>query len=138
MAYNNGMKSQAENDVRDTIINPYYAVTLADYLFEAKKTALVKEDWVLANTKLIKEMGSSNWLKQLLVTLTTEPSENLTHMVMSPRQAVTLSERLAGKHDPTIDTASWIKANVKLIDELGAEQWLWQLLKVLETGGVVE
>lgn len=135
MGYTDVMES-TEDNVRDSIINPFYAVSFADYLFKPDKIALTKEDWVLANTKLVQDMSASDWLRQLTINFTTEPTENLTHMVINPCQAVVFSDRLRGEHEPTVDVTAWITANIKLMEELGTEKWLWQLLSVLETGGV--
>ena len=129
------MSQPDEEDAKNILINPFYAVSFADYLFKPHGTGLAKEDWVLANTKLIKEEGSTDWLKQLLVNLTTEPTENLKHMVMNPQQVVIFSERLYGVHEPIVDADTWLEANKKLMDKLGFEEWLYQLLNVLETGG---
>ena len=129
------MDSTDEDDTKSMFANPYYAVSFADYLFKTQDTALAKEDWVLANTKLINKIGAEDWLTELLACLTTEPSDNPTHMVINPCQAVVFSNRLQGEHEAMVDTKTWLAANVKLIKELGTEAWLWQLLEVLETGG---
>lgn len=132
------MESSAEDNVKDTLINPFYAVVLADYLFESQETEIAKEDWVLTNVKLMKEMGPADWLEQLLALLSTEPLGSPTNAMINPRKAVTLSEGLLGEHKPSMDVADWVAANVKLTKELGAEEWLWRLLHVLETGGAAK
>ncbi len=124
----------SEDSVRDSLINPYHVVNFAEHLFSDKGTTVAKEDWVSANVGLIQEMGASDWLKGLLVCLTVEPTDDPAQMVTSPRQAVVFSERLRGEHEPMVDTPMWIVANEKLIGELGAEEWLWWLLAILETG----
>lgn len=133
MVYTGIMTASDASDVRDRLINPYYAVTFADYLFINNGTALAKEDWVLANAKLIHENGANGWLEQLLKNLIAEPTEDLTHMVMNPRQAVVFSNSLQGLHVPLIDKPTWLIANSKLMGEIGTEEWLWRLLSVLET-----
>lgn len=121
-------------DARDMLINPYYAVTFADYLFKNGYDVIVKEDWVKANTIFMQEKGNKEWLKQLLVNLTTESTEDLSKMAMNPLHAVVISESLKGEHEPIVTEGEWITANVKLMDELGTEAWLWALLDVLENG----
>jgi hypothetical protein len=135
MGYTNSMEP-TEDNVRDSIINPFYAVSFADYLFQNQHIETAKEDWVLKNSQLIKEMGSPSWVEQLLVSLSTKQQDTPTYTVICPRNAVSLSTRLQGEHEPIVDSTTWVAANVKLIDELGTEKWLWQLLDVLETGGV--
>ena len=125
-----------EDNVRDSIINPYYAVAFDDYLFAEHKPEVAKEDWVLANFQLIKEMSSAEWLEQLLVSLSTKPLDSPTYAVICPSKTIAFSARLRGEHEPTVDISVWVAANVKLMEELGTEKWLWQLLDVLETGGV--
>ncbi len=126
-----------EDNVRDSIINPFYAITFADYLFTNQKAAIAKEDWVLTNSHLVEEMGSTDWLEHLLESLSTEPLDTPTYTVICPHKTVTFSNRLRGEHEAIIDSVAWIAANAKLMKELGVEKWLWQLLDVLETGGVL-
>ena len=130
------MTASNAGDVHDRLINPYYTVTFADYLFKDNGTALAKEDWVIANAKLIHENGTNSWLELLLMNLSTEPTEDLTHMVMNPRQAVVFSKSMQGLHEPLIDKPTWIVANSKHMGEIGTEEWLWRLLSVLEADGV--
>jgi hypothetical protein len=128
------MSSISEDDTKGALINPYYAIVFADYLFNAPGAPpLAREDWMLANYKLIDEVGVRNWLKELLDTLSKEPSDK-SHAFVNPGEAIVLSGRLYGKHEPTVDIDTWIEANANLIKELSIEEWLWQLLKVLETG----
>jgi len=117
------------------LINPYCAVVVSDYIFKSPGTPpLAKEDWVLANSKLIGDIGASKWLEELLSILTKKPTDK-SHAYINPGEAVVLSERLRGKHEPLVDTDVWIAGNIKVMDKLGIGEWLWQLLDVLETGG---
>jgi hypothetical protein len=129
------MSSTEEDDAKAIFANPYYVVSFADYLFDTQDTPLAREDWVLANAKLIKEMGAKEWLTELLACLATEPSDNPTYMVINPRQTVVFSDELHVEHEPIVDTDIWLEANMKMLKEIGAEEWLWQLLKVLEIVG---
>ncbi len=38
-------------------------------------------------------------------------------------------------HEPTIERDAWVRANARLIAQIGAEAWLERLLDVLESGG---
>lgn len=121
----------SDEDAIGTIINPYYAVSFSDYLFQEHKPEMAKEDWVLANADKIKDLEPQVWLTNLLATLAYERDNELAD-VISPYEAVILSEKLRGEHEATIDPADWVIANVKLVDEIGVEKWLWNLLDVLE------
>lgn len=94
---------------------------------------MAKEDWVLVNADKIKDLDSQVWLTNLLATLAYKRDNELAD-VISPFEAIVLFEKLRGKHETTIDPADWVIANVKLVDELGEEKWLWSLLNSLETG----
>jgi len=128
------MKSPDETNLRDTLINPYYAIVFTDSVFKEQKPTIAKEDWVLTNTKLIEE-DTPGWLEQLLSSLTEKLSDNPASIITSPQNTVLISQRLSGKHEPMVTTNVWKSANIKLLQELGTEEWLWRLLGVLETGG---
>jgi hypothetical protein len=60
-------------------------------------------------------------------------SENdVTGMLINPIYAVSIDPDLMGKHEAIVPNQRWIEANKKLIDEIGAEEWLRLLLAVLE------
>ncbi len=128
------MTLPTDNDARDTLLNPYYAVILSDHLFGNEPTG-IKEDWVAANAGLIKDLGAQTWLVNLLAALAFKPERELTEKI-DPSKIVVVSEKLRGKHEPITKPEDWVAANVKLIAELGAENWLWGFLEVLETGGL--
>jgi hypothetical protein len=52
--------------------------------------------------------------------------------LINPFYAVTIHPDLEGEHEPIITKQRWIQANARLIDEMGVDQWLRQLLAVLE------
>lgn len=134
--YTNGMRQASEDDAADILINPFYAISFANRFFEQDKVEVAKEDWVLNNIGLINhEMGAADWLNELLRSLSTEPLDNPTYTIICPDRAIVISNRLMGKHESTVSSDAWVLANVKLMDELGLETWLWRLLQVLETGG---
>jgi hypothetical protein len=56
----------------------------------------------------------------------------VTGALINPFYAITIDEGLFGEHTPLVSRGQWVKANAKLIDELGAEEYLRRLLKVLE------
>ncbi|HUD06816.1 MAG TPA: hypothetical protein VMR34_02920 [Candidatus Saccharimonadales bacterium] len=129
------MESTSEDDVKNTLVNPYYAINFADSLFKVHEPKIAKEDWVMTNTMLIEELGAQLWLEQLILNLVKEADEDSKYSGINPSKTVEISKRLSGEHESTIDVSGWLKANVKLMSELGTGDWLWLLLKVLQTGG---
>lgn len=55
-----------EQETRDLLINPYYAVRISPSLTTEHEPMTSKEEWVKANIRLIEEIGSEAWLKRLL------------------------------------------------------------------------
>jgi len=53
-------------------------------------------------------------------------------MLANPYYAVVLDKSLTEDHEPLIAEEDWIKANAKLIAEIGAEEWLHRLLETLK------
>jgi hypothetical protein len=51
---------------------------------------------------------------------------------MNPYYAITLDSGLFGAHAPMVSEEQWVAANARLIDELGVEVYLRQLLAVLQ------
>lgn len=62
--------------------------------------------------------------------------EDIQSIIMNPFYAITVAPQLVEEHLPSIRDKEWVKANASLIGEIGAEQWLTQLLDVLE-GSIV-
>ncbi len=58
---------------------------------------------------------------------------DMTAMLINPYYAITLSPALFGDHPPLTSEELWVKANTRLIDELGAEAYLRHLLAVLKS-----
>ena len=129
------MRPFTENEAGEMFANPFYAIVLQDYLFEAHELEGAKEDWVLKNTEMVKEMSANDWLEQLLTALSTKPQDSPTYTLINPYKAIRFSKRLQEDHEPIIAKEMWISANVKMMEEVGAGEWLWKLLNVLETGG---
>jgi hypothetical protein len=57
--------------------------------------------------------------------------ESVAAMLMNPFYAITISEDLLGDHRPMVSQDQWVAANVQLIEQLGSEVYLRQLLTVL-------
>jgi hypothetical protein len=58
-------------------------------------------------------------------------ADEVTQVLVNPAYAVRIHPDLIGGQEPLIDREQWISANLRLIDQLGAEAWLNQLLTVL-------
>jgi len=59
-------------------------------------------------------------------------SGDITGMIANPFYAITIDEGLTLPHEPMISEDDWIEANVNLINELGPEPYLRNLLSVLK------
>ena len=53
-------------------------------------------------------------------------------MVANPFYAINIDEGLALPHEPLISEDDWVRANVGLIEELGPEAYLRNLLSILK------
>ncbi len=53
-------------------------------------------------------------------------------MIANPFYAINIDDGLAMPHEPLISEDDWIKANVRLIKELGPEPYLRNLLSILK------
>jgi len=57
---------------------------------------------------------------------------DVTAMIDNPFYAIEIDEDLAIPHEPMISEDEWVKANVQLINELGSETYLRNLLAILK------
>ncbi len=57
---------------------------------------------------------------------------DVTSMIANPFYAINIDKGLAVPHEPLISEDDWVEANVRLIEELGAEPYLRNLLSVLK------
>ena len=58
--------------------------------------------------------------------------DNLQRIIINPFYAITVAPQLTKEHEPPMSEAEWVQANASLMREMGSEQWLRQLLDVLE------
>ncbi|MFA6336012.1 MAG: hypothetical protein WCX48_10780 [Bacteroidales bacterium] len=54
-------------------------------------------------------------------------------LFINPYYAINISPTLATEHELMTSKEKWILVNSKLIDEMGKEAWLKQLLDILES-----
>lgn len=57
---------------------------------------------------------------------------NLKKMLANPYYAIVIAKSVSEDHEPLIAEEDWVKANAKLIQEVGAEEWLHRLLETLK------
>ena len=65
------MAHASEDTIQQLVINPFYAVNIAEGLCARHPPMVTKEEWVQANARLIGEMGAEAWLRRLLDVLET-------------------------------------------------------------------
>jgi hypothetical protein len=118
-----------EDNLQRIIINPFYAITVAPQLTEEHETPMGGAEWVQANASLMKEIGSEPWLKQLLDVL--EGKVGAPEGPLDPSKAVNIDPLFAAEHPPLIGREMWMDVNMKQIRNMGAQEWLRQLLDVL-------
>jgi hypothetical protein len=124
-----GVPHFTEGNVQRTIINPFYAITVAQSLTGEHEPATGEAEWVQANTSLMEEMGAARWLRHLLDVL--EGKAGAPEGPIDPSQAVNIDPLFAVEHPPLIEREMWVEVNVMHIRNMGAEGWLRQLLDVL-------
>ena len=67
---NRQKKTSINTDPTTTMLmNPYYAITLYPGLFGEHPPMVTEDQWVAANTRLISELGTEAYLRQLLAVL---------------------------------------------------------------------
>src|SRR2546423_12927939 len=57
--------------------------------------------------------------------------DTLQRIIINPFYAITVVPQLTQEHEPPMDEVEWVQANASLMREMGSEQWLRQLLDVL-------
>jgi hypothetical protein len=122
---------EANLDFSVIAANPYYATNFASHAFIQHSSLGSAEDWVAANASLIKDIGSKNWLNELLDVLSLSRADYDGHDIINPALVININNSHSGKHETIITGDQWIEVNAKLIDEMGIVNWLWKLLEVL-------
>jgi len=65
--------------------------------------------------------GETGWTPELVAKL-----------MANPFYAIDIAPELALPHEPILSEEMWVAANVRAIEEIGAEAWLQNLLSVLQ------
>jgi hypothetical protein len=58
--------------------------------------------------------------------------ESVRKVIVNPFYAINIDPALSEKHEPLTPRDEWIRANTRLLSEMGPEAWLRALLDVLE------
>lgn len=58
-----------DGDIQAMLINLFYAITISEDLIGEHEPLVSKAEWIAANGRLIKEIGSDAWLEKLLSVL---------------------------------------------------------------------
>lgn len=58
--------------------------------------------------------------------------DDVASALINPVYAISIDPDLKGLHEPIVSKEQWIATNRRLAAELGVEEWLRQLLAVLE------
>ncbi len=61
--------SASADELRDMLINPYYAIRLDPALWDEHELLVSEEQWVAANRQLLRELGDEAYLRRLLAVL---------------------------------------------------------------------
>lgn len=56
---------------------------------------------------------------------------DLKEILANPYYAIVISRALSEEHELLVSEEDWVKANAKLIDEIGGAEWLRRLLDTL-------
>jgi|GEM_PF-1134699 len=125
------MNIRAEH-IHAILANPFYAITVAPHLVEEHKLEMSDEQWVQANARLVQDMGAEPWLSQVLAFLQNGDVSLLADPRMNPVHAVNIASIFREDHEPFVSQETWVQSNVLLMQEMGVEQWLAQVLAILE------
>src|SRR5258708_6030830 len=116
--------------IQRILVNPFYAIQVASHFVANHTPSLSDGEWVKVNATLMQEQGAEHWLTLFLDLLQGETLSE--EKPFNPYNAINIDPMYAVEHPPLFGVAQWIQSNVRLIEELGREQWLRLLLDVLE------
>ena len=125
------MNIRAEH-IQAILANPFYAMTVAPQLVQEHALEMSDEQWVQTNAHLMQDMGAEQWLAQVLAFLQSGDVSRLSDPRMNPCHAVNIAPIFRETHEPMVSQEMWMQSNVRLIQEMGINSWLMQLLDILE------
>ena len=118
--------------IQAILANPFYAITVAPHLVEEHKLEISDEQWVQTNARLVQDLGAEAWLAQALAFLQSGDVLGLSDPRMNPCHAVNIASIFREDHEPFVSHQTWVQSNALLMQEMGVEQWLAQVLAILE------
>ena len=118
--------------IQAILANPFYAITVAPHLVEEHKLEISDEQWVQTNARLVQDLGAEAWLAQALAFLQSGDVLGLSDPRMNPCHAVNIASIFREDHEPFVSHQTWVQSNALLMQEMGVEQWLAQMLAILE------
>lgn len=121
--------------IQRILINPFYAIRVAPQFTSNHTPSIGDEVWVNINVSLMQEKGVEQWLTLLLNLL--QGKTDSEEQSFNPYNAINIDPMYAVEHPPLLSIEEWTQSNVKLIEELGKEQWLRLFLDVLEGDFVI-
>lgn len=121
-------------DLAAILTNPFYAIEIHASLSRPHAYALTESQWIKSNEKAIQELGPRPWLKHLITALKVDHRGwdwSASLPVADPYPAITIHPTLCLEHEPIIEEARWIEANIRGLHE-GEQVYLRNLLSVLK------
>ena len=125
------MNIRAEH-IQAILANPFYAMTVAPQLVQEHALEMSDEQWVQTNAHLMQDMGAEQWLAQVLAFLQSGDVSRLSDPRMNPCHAVIMAPIFCDEHVPIVSQPMWEQSSGRLMQEMGVESWLMQLLTILE------
>jgi SEC-C motif len=134
-----------EGDVTALLANPIYAIHLHPDLCKRYAPLQTEEQWVEKNLALMEELGREEWVRTLLAVLKGEegrrdqlPSaadmtpEAGALIQINPVTAINIPETYALASPMGVSEDQWAQVALSLIEDMGAEPYLHNLLAVLK------
>jgi hypothetical protein len=125
------VRPYTEDEIREIILNPYYAVNFRSDLFVKHTPQKAKEDWVNTNANLMSKIGIRTWLINFLDAISSDDYNG--DPIQNPYEAISIAQIYSGVHEVIVTRDNWLDANQKAIEESSSESWLSRLLDVLES-----
>ena len=121
-------------DVAAIIANPFYAIEIHPSHSGRHLHPLTEDKWVASNERAMAELGRNRWLLGFLAALKKDHRDwdpSATFEVADPYPAITVHPTLCLEHEPLIDEANWVRANMVALEE-GELVWMSNVLSVLK------
>jgi hypothetical protein len=117
-----------EDDLKRMLINPFSSFLVASALVEEHELLVSTNEWISANKTLMESLGAEVWLRQVVSAL---EGKEVPDARVNPYRAINIDPCFAEEHDFIIPRDEWLRANAKLISQIGVEEWLSTFLAIL-------